>query len=303
MWTKLATDLFHFESNNYLLMVDYTLWFQTPESWPQLHQKLSSNRWSQCFLNIGYPKNKYLIMDHIMALMYLPNLWSSMELSISKLLCTTTNAMDVLRNTWTLSKISPKRPKTQGKIHIAPYWFTEAHPSAMVYHHQWKYWKSLHLLTYLWVNSDKVHYINRGIWLTSVYVQVLCTIEIPYKNNLHIGQKGTPVMVYHTAKKIWEKGELSTSIPNQKPMISLLVEACTTGQHSTWKLTPQDYPHLLKTHRMLNTVTEGEMHDIQHNTTNLYSNRMCIFTIPMTFHKDVLRKRLTISTYLLADLP
>ena len=53
-WTKVATDLFHFEGNSYLLLVDYTSWFPVMRKLASLTAHHITNHIKQIFAEYGW---------------------------------------------------------------------------------------------------------------------------------------------------------------------------------------------------------------------------------------------------------
>ena len=54
-WTKLATDLFHFEGNSYLLLVDYTSHFPIVHKLRSVSAQLIADHIKQIFAEYGWP--------------------------------------------------------------------------------------------------------------------------------------------------------------------------------------------------------------------------------------------------------
>ena len=61
-WTKLATDLFHFEDSSYLLIVDYTSRFQVVHKLSSMTEQHVANYCKQVFSEYGWPET--LISDN-----------------------------------------------------------------------------------------------------------------------------------------------------------------------------------------------------------------------------------------------
>ena len=74
-------------------------------------------------------------------------------------------------------------------------------------------------------NPDKAHYINRWIWVTSIYAQVLSTTQMLYRKKPASLAKGMPVMVHNIAKKIWEKKRICHSHPEQNAYDVIIIGA------------------------------------------------------------------------------
>ena len=54
-WTKLATDLFHFEGDSYLLLVDYTSWFPIIYKLRSMTGQHIVDHFKQIFAEYGWP--------------------------------------------------------------------------------------------------------------------------------------------------------------------------------------------------------------------------------------------------------
>ena len=63
-WSKLATDIFHFEGAAYLLIVDYTTRFPIVCKVTSMTGKHITNSANQCFLNMDGQIASYLTMVH-----------------------------------------------------------------------------------------------------------------------------------------------------------------------------------------------------------------------------------------------
>ena len=115
-WTKLATDIFHFESASYLLIVDYTSRFQVV---CKLSSMTSLHVASQCkliFSEYGWPET--LISDNGSAIPHKPSpvLCSLTVLIILPALCITCSQMVLLRCMSRLCKACSTKLKKKAKI-------------------------------------------------------------------------------------------------------------------------------------------------------------------------------------------
>ena len=53
-WTKLATDIFHFQGTNYLIIVDYTSKFPVVKQLRKMDQHAITNAFEEVFTECGY---------------------------------------------------------------------------------------------------------------------------------------------------------------------------------------------------------------------------------------------------------
>ena len=54
-WTKLATDIFHFQGTNYLILVDYTSKFPVVKQLRKIDQRAVTTAFKEIFTERGYP--------------------------------------------------------------------------------------------------------------------------------------------------------------------------------------------------------------------------------------------------------
>ena len=132
-------------------------------------------------------------------------------------------------------------------------------PSTITYCHQCKHSICMHRLTYLVANSDNAHCINRGIWVTSIYVHVLSTTQMLYTNTL--SKRHTCDGLPHTQENMGRR-EFITVTSNQLPIMKLPMETYTKGQKVPKAYTPRLATLTEDTNDAEHTVTDGKTNDV-----------------------------------------
>ena len=64
-WAKLATDIFTFNNENYLLIVDYMSRFPVIRHLSNMTAKMVAEHMKAIFSDLGYQRHWYLITDHV----------------------------------------------------------------------------------------------------------------------------------------------------------------------------------------------------------------------------------------------
>ena len=127
LWAKLDTDIFHFEGDSYLLLVDYTSRYPIISMLTSMTAQHVIGHLKLSFLSMGCWMPLYQTMGHVTPLKLSPRPCKNTGWIISPVHPITPSQMDLQRSLCKQLKACSTRPEKKEQTHIRPWWFIETH--------------------------------------------------------------------------------------------------------------------------------------------------------------------------------